>query len=187
MKSKKGFAGIAALIAVVVAIIAGGAYVMVKNVKVEPSQNHLEVELPSDQLATSTGLNFAEPNLETGFPSEPTADWQTYRNEEYGFEFKYPNGWNVTSGPGIVPPDGAFLSIHMSPPTLPSQKEFIGVAVEAYSSDVFNKIETIPLYERSWWREGNGNHIFINGSLMTNTAEGNRALDQILSTFKFTK
>jgi len=26
--------------------------------------------------------------------SQETADWKTYRNEEYGFEFRYPNEWN---------------------------------------------------------------------------------------------
>ena len=28
---------------------------------------------------------------------DETSDWEVYRNEEYGFEFKYPNGWKLDS------------------------------------------------------------------------------------------
>lgn len=27
--------------------------------------------------------------------TDPTADWKTYKNTDYGFEIKYPNGWSV--------------------------------------------------------------------------------------------
>ena len=44
-------------------------------------------------------LNVSQPavnlnqNVNTNQPAEPTADWQTYRNNQYSFEFKYLKEW----------------------------------------------------------------------------------------------
>ena len=36
---------------------------------------------------------YALPPTEEKFAESAIADWQIYRNEEYGFEIKYPNLW----------------------------------------------------------------------------------------------
>jgi hypothetical protein len=66
------------------------------------SQNQIPLEEP-----TPTPLP-AEVSTEEG---DPTADWQTYTNTEYGYSIKYPKDWYITE-PGGGPEKGRRMDFH---------------------------------------------------------------------------
>ncbi|PJA86515.1 MAG: hypothetical protein CO141_04335 [Candidatus Moranbacteria bacterium CG_4_9_14_3_um_filter_42_9] len=61
----------------------------------EPRACTMEAKLCAD----GTYVSRSGPNCEfaacPGESAVDTSNWQTYRNDEYGFEFQYPAGWNM--------------------------------------------------------------------------------------------
>jgi hypothetical protein len=64
-------------IIIVLALITGGAVWYVKNQKYEPVAENGQIPVASEPIVAATS----------------TAEWLTYRNEEYGFEIKYPGDY----------------------------------------------------------------------------------------------
>ncbi|HBP00767.1 MAG TPA: hypothetical protein DD454_00925 [Candidatus Moranbacteria bacterium] len=87
MKTKKGNVAVIALIVAVVAVSAGViGYMFAKKTQAP--------EIVKDPAGPPS------PKTELAQPADETADWQTYRNEEYGFEFKYPINWMLSEDKG---------------------------------------------------------------------------------------
>jgi hypothetical protein len=58
--------------------------------------NIVEIEYASGNPPTETNKKLYDQILSTfKFTDHSTANWKTYTNDQYGFEFKYPASWNI--------------------------------------------------------------------------------------------
>ncbi len=182
MKNKQGFSGLVTII--IIAILIGGYAVWKK-----------QAVAPTDDSLSTLGVD----------RDVDTTDWKTYRNEHYGFEVKYPSGLNILSQRGVV-------NLEFRLP--PNDNTDIGLSVleppgSCFSGDIdFRTDERIELseitfYHLDYYRGGiaevNRGHQYVGergrecytfslipGISATND-QAHSVMDQILSTFKFTK
>lgn len=84
---KKAIIPIGLILAAIVALIAFGSYAMNQN------ESNLDDPTPSVTQETPTPT------------PDPYEGWQTYESEEFGFSFRYPEGWEVNDKFGVDPYD----------------------------------------------------------------------------------
>lgn len=134
-----------------------------------------------------------EPN--TPGTKDETADWKTYKNEEHGFEFKYPSTWSFSDNSPFISNSSYKLIVRYI-----SQEEFL-TPVPSFCTvnpesdrcqiaDTYNKNQTANID----WTSGDGNTfitIYSSGKgtvelFVTEFADSNKPIIlQILSTFRF--
>jgi len=86
MKNKQGFSSVA-LIIIAVLVLGGGYWAWQKENNKIPHP----ITNTDEQVDTVNNINIEPPVPST--PSVDMANWKTYRNDKYGFEFKYPSSW----------------------------------------------------------------------------------------------
>ncbi len=96
-QNQNGFAAMIAVLVVAAALVAGaGVYfyqTQVDQPKLAPVPAIQNTEtLPNLPAESEKEIKTAGTASERSEPID-TSDWKTYRNEEYGFEFKYPKEW----------------------------------------------------------------------------------------------
>lgn len=135
----------------------------------------------------------------TASPSSSTADWQTYKNDTYGFSFKYPKDWTLGNDERNTP---TFKS--NADGTAQLLINFEGGFEDASfyrKGEVKNNLLNITTKE-DWTKNGNSNQIVLYAVNITRNNDflflvynykdnkNNSAVnlfDTILSTFQFTK
>lgn len=175
-KNNQGFVQIV-LVLVIVAVAIGGAYYFgtLKNntglVSVVPTLT----PIVSTQSVINPTIN---PTL------DPTANWKTYSNTKYGFEFKYPIDQKLDdNGKGEIGIGKVSLSINK-----------LGQNAPKVTQKKINEIIWDMLYFDPKTPMGGGPHSFYQTKyseyyyvITYYDKETQQVADQILSTFKFTK
>lgn len=124
-------------------------------------------------------------NVPTSVHKDLAANWKTYTNTKYGFEFKYPQNWVVQesqnliqiSDTPLVTDSGNIFSVSMGSGTYRDESE----------SSVDWKEGQLVFGGSSFFKKLNFNGKNVSIGMSANNAQIMKIEDQILSTFKFTK
>ena len=132
----------------------------------------------------------------------PTANWKTYRNEKYGFEFQYPKEWKILNtdyGADILEPNSSYAFTIHALGNIPNSEKFMQNQRNNpnFTTVVVNPIQVggfITLHQtidnkyasyvqHQLWIENN--HKIYEFDFLSDSQIRTETINQILSTLKF--
>ncbi len=196
---KAGFAILEIVIAVgILAALSFGGFYAVNNIKIPSgllngtSTNPVQYAKQTTDLFTQAGeqvqnqvteLNTNNSKLITNTSASSTANWKTYRNDTYGFEFKYPEDWEQLSRDGET-----YLRI--------SSSSFIHIGIfqngwypdpDTTTSEVVINGVQAERADDAYLITGTNNSFYVELRFYSEEATDRHFLEDIVSTLKFTK
>jgi hypothetical protein len=152
-----------------------------------------------DAVPGVISINDQQYTIEASVTPDLTADWKTYTDSQLGYEFKYPIGWKLdtntyTESSGLK---RQISTTEVVPPNMePAQEAFIVTQNYSTLSDIQSanpsgtqiSISGKVAYKYSTQRNPSDSLIFIAPpGLLLSLHSPDSEMDQILSTFRFTK
>jgi hypothetical protein len=206
--TKKGVIkfGLSIAIIIICLVAAGVAVYWIKTEPVEQPESNIKISKPTDETAGIV------PSPANGNGVNSVEGWQTYRNEEYGYEIKYPNDWQMKLNSDSVnisiykTVDGVNYyinivrlskKIEVHPNEQFNLESWVSKQVQGAQKTTINGIPAFVFIEPTYSLDGKAKFIYVDNEdnifwirILESAQNENQAylvlLNQILSTFKFT-
>ena len=143
------------VIGVVVIFVMGGNDKTQTNSKEFPERPQQNQEMTSDELVEDISDTLLSGELdeyeELTFPNNTldTSDWVTYRNEEFGFEVRYPSAWDITTRTKEeiqeINPSMSFSNSFIGSVGFDTHEPYSGISIMVYNQNIETLVE-----DRGW-------------------------------------